>query len=141
MNPTVSRHRWQDLSVGMTCTFEVTLTPALLDEFARCTGDASPIHVSNGAARSAGFGARVAHGMLLGGLLSRMVGCHLPGARALLLSSNLRFHKPCLEGDVVRVDAVVENLSEATRAATLSVRFLVGMELCASATALASVRD
>jgi 3-hydroxybutyryl-CoA dehydratase len=136
----VDELRWGDLQKGMKRDFEVQLTSELLDQFANCSGDFSPIHMSSDEAKSRNFKGRVAHGMLLGAFLSRLVGCHLPGRFAVLLSSNFKFHQPCILGELVKVEGSIEDLSPSTRTITLAVRFLVDNNLRASATALVSVR-
>jgi len=133
--------RWKDLAPGLKRHFEVLLTPDLLDRFVVCSGDCNPLHVSAADARSRGFRGRVAHGMLLGALLSQFVGCHLPGRMALLLSANLKFHHPCIEGDLVHVEGRVADLSDATRTISLSLQFLVGGERRASAKALVAIQE
>ncbi len=132
----IASYRLQDLAPGQTHHFEVALTVGLIDRFSACSGDVSPIHTSRQEASARGFTGRVAHGMLLGALLSRMVGCHLPGRHALLLNADFHFHKPCFEGEVVRVEGTVESLSPATRSATMNFRFTVGGALRARAIAL-----
>ncbi|MDD2710547.1 MAG: MaoC family dehydratase [Verrucomicrobiae bacterium] len=131
---------WQNLQPGLTRTFEVPLTEALLDQFAACSGDINPLHMDAEEARRRGFEGRVAHGMLLGALLSRLVGCHLPGRNALLLASQFKFNRPCVAGETVRVEGRIDSLSEATQTVSLSVRFLVKGEPRAGATALAKVQ-
>jgi len=46
-------------------TAALTLTPAMIDAFADLTGDRFEIHLSDAAAQRHGFGARVAHGLLV----------------------------------------------------------------------------
>jgi len=83
---------WEKLQPGLKREFSVELTPDLLKRFAECSGDFNPIHTSSDHARKRGFSNKVAHGMLLGALLSRMVGHHLPGQNGLLLSSSFKFN-------------------------------------------------
>ena len=129
----------EDLRVGLAREFEVLLDAGLLDHFAACSGDYSPIHMSREAAAARGQGGRVAHGMLLGALLSRLVGCHLPGRRAFLLSTTLKFHQPCLEGERVLVMGRVDSVSEATHTVMLAVEFRVGDQMRANANAIVRV--
>jgi 3-hydroxybutyryl-CoA dehydratase len=139
--PSIAEYKWRDLSVGQQHQFQVLLSPELLNEFAACSGDWSPIHISNEEAISRGFKSRVAHGMLLGGLLSRFVGCSLPGRYAFLLSTNIKFHHPCLEGETVEVSGCIESLSEATKVASIAFTFKVNGDLRARATSLVSVQQ
>jgi 3-hydroxybutyryl-CoA dehydratase len=140
MTKYIAQLTWQDLREGMKQELKVRLTPELIDQFASCSGDVSPIHMSSEEGQKHGFKGRVVHGMLLGALLSRIVGCDLPGQFAVLLSSQLKFHRPCLEGDEVSVEASIKTLSEATKTATMSFRFLVENELRADGAALVKVQ-
>jgi acyl dehydratase len=63
-------------------------------QFAAVTGDKNPIHLDDDAARGAGFEARITHGMLAGGELSRIFGTEVPGFGTLFLRSNFVFTKP-----------------------------------------------
>jgi 3-hydroxybutyryl-CoA dehydratase len=47
------------------------------------------------------FGSRVAHGMLVGSLISTVIGTKLPGSGAIYLEQNLKFKKPVYIGDTV----------------------------------------
>lgn len=67
---------------------------AQVARFADATGDANPVHFDDDAARSAGFPARISHGMLVGGELSRIFGMETPGPGTLFLRANLVFLKP-----------------------------------------------
>ncbi|MGY4517258.1 bifunctional GNAT family N-acetyltransferase/hotdog fold thioesterase [Lysobacter sp. HA18] len=62
--------------------------------FADATGDANPVHFDDDAARAAGFPARISHGMLVGGELSRIFGTETPGPGTLFLRANLVFISP-----------------------------------------------
>lgn len=97
------------------------MTAQDVDRFIALSGDASPLHVDVGFARERGFRDRVVHGAYLTALVSRLVGMHLPGQEALLQSINLQFRSPLLVGSQVRVDATVEQLSDAVQAAVLKV--------------------
>ena len=132
----MATYRLEDLTPGLKHDFEIPLTAELIDRFAGCSGDVSPIHMSAQEAATRGFSGRVAHGMLLGSFLSRLVGCHLPGRHALLMNSTFHFHKPCIEGDVVHVGGVIDSVSPATNSVAMSFRFTVKDELRAKATAL-----
>lgn len=135
----IATYRLEDLEPQMKYDFDVLLTRELIDQFAHCSGDLSPIHMSQSEAALRGFRGRVAHGMLLGAELSRLVGCHLPGRHALLMSATFQFHKPCFEGDLVRIEGTIDSISSATRSVTMSFRFTVGDTLHAKAAALVGV--
>jgi 3-hydroxybutyryl-CoA dehydratase len=58
------------LAIGESAAFAKTITEADIDLFARLTGDFDPIHVNDEYAKASAFGARIAHGGLVMGLLS-----------------------------------------------------------------------
>ncbi|XP_050460469.1 hydroxyacyl-thioester dehydratase type 2, mitochondrial-like [Cataglyphis hispanica] len=64
-------------------------------KFAELTGDYNPIHTES--ARN------IAHGALLNGLVSGLIGTKLPGAGTIVIEQNLIFPKPCYAGDSVEV--------------------------------------
>ena len=109
--------------MGKSAEFQVSLEPALIEKFAELSGDRNPIHLSNDHALSLGFASRVAHGMLLAGLVSRLVGEYLPGGDVLLLSIKVDFHQPSHAGDLLNVSGCVVNESSATR--TLEIQFQI----------------
>lgn len=51
----------------------LTVTDAVIRTYLRVSGDQNPIHVDDVAARRQGYDRRIAHGMIAGGLVSRML--------------------------------------------------------------------
>lgn len=109
----------EDLAAGAAYCFEVLVTEKHLDDFAALTGDYSPVHMDTEFARSQGMERRVAHGVLISGFLSRMIGMRCPGRRALLHSLNIRYHNPVYPGDEIVVSGEIEHVSEAARTITV----------------------
>ncbi len=107
---------------GKTARRTVVLTEELLDRFVEVSGDSSPIHVSAVAARERGFAGRVVHGLLLGSLVSSVIGTQLPGEDGVLQEMKLSFHNPCYPGDTVVIDVKVTDVHESVRALSCSVR-------------------
>ncbi len=50
-----------------------------IDAFAALSGDVNDLHLNHGYARQFGFRGRVAHGMLTGAILSKVLGTEFPG--------------------------------------------------------------
>lgn len=75
-------------------TREASFSAAQVLEFATATGDTNPVHLDDEAARKAGFEKKITHGMLAGGLLSKIFGTEIPGPGTLFLRSELVFLKP-----------------------------------------------
>ena len=103
------------IDIGLTKEFDVIITQSLVDDFAKISGDYSPIHMNEEFAKLTKFGKKIVHGMLLASLLSRMVGMYLPGKYALYSSQTLEFHNPCFVGDKITVSSIVNDKSESTK--------------------------
>lgn len=82
-------------------------TVADIETFARISGDVNPIHLDEAYARETRFGGRIAHGVLVAGLISAVLGTKLPGPGAVYLGQELRFKAPVRPGDTVTARAVV----------------------------------
>ena len=98
MSENFSELTFDQIDIGLTKEFDVIITQSLVDDFAKISGDYSPIHMNEEFAKSTKFGRKIVHGMLLASLLSRMVGMYLPGKYALYSSQTLEFHNPCFVG-------------------------------------------
>jgi 3-hydroxybutyryl-CoA dehydratase len=115
----IAQYTIDDIKPGLSHSFTVRVTEATINEFARLTGDYSPIHMEEEFARTTSFGHRICHGMLLGSFFSRLIGMHLPGKNALLLSYSLRHFLPCYLNQEIIVEGKVVEKSTATRVITV----------------------
>ena len=115
MNNEVSERTFDEIEVGLTRQFQITITESMVDDFAKLTGDFSPIHIDEDYARTTTFQRRVVHGMLLASFLSRMDGMYLPGKHALYFSQSLDFRYPCFIGDIITVSSIVVDKSQSTK--------------------------
>ena len=115
MSENFSELTFDQIDIGLTKEFDVIITQSLVDDFAKISGDYSPIHMNEEFAKSTKFGRKIVHGMLLASLLSRMVGMYLPGKYALYSSQTLEFHNPCFIGDKITVSSIVNDKSESTK--------------------------
>ena len=115
MSENYSELTFDQIEIGLTKEFHINITQSLVDDFAKISGDFSPIHMDDEFAKSTKFGKKIVHGMLLASLLSRMVGMYLPGKYALYSSQTLEFHNPCFIGDEIFVSSVVNDKSESTK--------------------------
>jgi 3-hydroxybutyryl-CoA dehydratase len=81
--------------------------------FAGITGDRNPMHTSKEFAATTKFGEQIAHGMLVAGLISAVLGMKLPGPGCIYVSQTLQFLGPVKIGDEItaRVE-IVEVVSE-----------------------------
>jgi len=106
---------FESIKVGEIYTQERTVRTEDIEAFAKLSGDYNPLHVDATYAAATQFGKPVVHGMLLGALVSELVGMHLPGMRCLLLKESLEFKLPVFANDTVRVEGVIAHKSEAAK--------------------------
>jgi len=100
-------HRFEELEVGMSATFERLVTDERLQEFANTTGDFNPLHLDKEYAKGTIFGEQIAHGMFTASLISTIIGTKLPGAGCVYVSQSLQFKAPVKVGDMVDAEVVI----------------------------------
>ena len=98
---------YADIKIGDDASLSRTITEADIVNFAGITGDFNPVHVDAEYAQQSMFGERIAHGMIMAGLISAVLGMHLPGPNAIYLGQALKFTAPVKIGDTVTVTATV----------------------------------
>ena len=89
------------IEIGDNASFAKTITEADIVHYAGITGDFNPIHIDAEYARLSMFKERIAHGMLISGLISAVIGTQLPGPNSIYLGQDLRFTAPVKIGDTV----------------------------------------
>lgn len=89
------------------------------DLYAAVTGDYNPIHFDTPAARQSRYKQPIAHGMILAGFISGVVGTAMPGTGCIYETQSLRFHRPVFYGDVIRTRVTVVETAPARNRVTL----------------------
>ena len=115
MSDLPSELTFEEIEIGLTKKFNITITQSMVNDFAKLSGDFNPLHVDDEYAKSTKFQNKVVHGMLLASFLSRMVGMYMPGKHALYTSQSLEFPHPCFIDDEITVSSVVIDKSQSTK--------------------------
>jgi len=98
-----------ELGVGDRIEFSKTITDDDVTSFAAASGDTNPLHLDDEYASQTRFRGRIAHGTLVGGLISAAL-ARLPGL-VVYLSQDLEFHNPVRIGDRCTAECeIVEDL-------------------------------
>ncbi len=92
---------------GQKAAITRTISEADIEAYAHLTGDLNPLHMDPEFASTSRFGERIAHGMLTAGLISAVLGMHLPGPGGIYLSQTLTFLRPVRIGDTITATAEV----------------------------------
>ena len=98
---------YEDIKTGDEASLSVTITETHIVMYAGLTGDVNPVHVDAEHAKESIFGERIAHGMLVSGLISAVLGTQLPGPNSVYLGQDLKFTAPVKIGDTVTVVVTV----------------------------------
>ncbi len=93
--------------VGDKATFTRTITGEMVAAYADLVGDHNPVHLDDAFAATTRFGRRIAHGMLVAGLISTVLASDLPGPGSVYLGQTLQFKGPVYLGDTITASVEV----------------------------------
>ena len=107
---------FEDFKVGMKAHTSKTITETDVILFAGVSTDINPVHLDEEAAKKGIFGKRVAHGILVSGLISAVLGNKLPGPGSIYMGQELKFLAPVFIGDTITAEVeIVELIPEKCR--------------------------
>jgi 3-hydroxybutyryl-CoA dehydratase len=110
----------QDLEVGQTAETSKKITETDLSLFAAVTGDFNPAHFDPVYASGTRFKERIAHGMIMAGLISGVIGMKLPGPGTIYLKQSLNFLVPVKLEDVITARVEIIEILEKRRVRLLT---------------------
>jgi 3-hydroxybutyryl-CoA dehydratase len=97
----------QDLTVGQSDSIQKVISAADVEAFAGLSADVNPVHLDADYAAGTLFKQRIAHGFLVGSLISAVIGTKLPGEGSIYLDQTMKFLKPVYLGETVRATVTV----------------------------------
>lgn len=107
---------FEDFKVGMKASTSKTITETDVILFAGVSTDINPVHLDEEAAKKGIFGKRVAHGILVSGLISAVLGNKLPGPGSIYMGQELKFLAPVFIGDTITAEVeIIELIPEKCR--------------------------
>ena len=101
---------FERFEVGMKASTSKTITETDVIVFAGVSTDINPVHLDEEAAKKGIFGKRVAHGILVSGLISAVLGNKLPGPGSIYMGQELRFLAPVFIGDTITAEVEITEL-------------------------------
>ena len=101
------------VDVGDSVTFSKDISDDDVTSFAEASGDTNPLHLEDDYAEGTRFGGRIAHGMLVGGLISAAL-ARFPGT-VVYLSQDFEFKGPVRIGDRATAEVEVVDTLEGGR--------------------------
>lgn len=101
----------EDIKIGDKASLTRTITEEEIITFSKISGDNNPLHLNEEYAKNTIFKERIAHGILVSGLISAVLGTKLPGEGAIYLSQNLKFLKPIKIEDVITAEVEIKEIN------------------------------
>lgn len=106
----------QEIKMGDKASFTKTISETDVYLFAGITGDLNPAHINEVEASKGMFKGRIAHGILVTGLISTVLGMYLPGPGTIYMGQELKFTAPVRIGDTITAEVeVIEIIAEKNR--------------------------
>jgi len=100
-----------ELRIGDSAEFSKTISESDIYLYAGITGDFNPAHINETYAAGTVFETRIAHGMLLAGIICSVVGTQLPGPGTIYVRQELDFLAPVRIGDTVTARVEVKGIA------------------------------
>ena len=114
-------YTYDEISIGDSENFTVTMSDEMVSHFSAMTGDLNPLHTDKAFAAAAGYDRKVVYGMLTASLMSTLAGMHLPGKHSLIHKSEAEFPAPVFVGDTLSVTGEVVAKNDAFKIIELKV--------------------
>lgn len=102
----------KEIILGESATFSKTIAESDVYLFAGITGDLNPAHINEVYASQGFFKERIAHGILVSGLISTVLGMYLPGPGSIYLGQELKFLAPVKIGDTITAKTEVIEIEQ-----------------------------
>ncbi len=102
----------EELNIGDKAEFSKTISETDIYLYAGVTGDFNPAHINEVYAKETHFKTRIAHGMLMAGFISTVVGNQLPGPGTIYMKQELEFLGPVRIGDTITAEVEVMEILE-----------------------------
>jgi acyl dehydratase len=106
------------IDVGFTASVTVKVTDKMVHQFADLSGDRNPIHMSDEYASKTRFKRRIAHGMIVGALISRTL-VESIGGGGVYLSQTMKFVNPVFIDDDVKITITITGVRREKGIATV----------------------
>lgn len=98
--------------VGQELSEEKVFNKNEVEAFADISGDNNPLHMDERYAEKSRFGGTIVHGILIMGLISKIIGTQLPGEGSIYLGQNARFIKPVYIGEKIKANVKIIEINE-----------------------------
>lgn len=116
---------------GYSCEHHFEIDGEIHKGFATLFDDCNELHIDDEYAKSKGFEAKVMHGNILCGFLSRFVGELLPERNTIIHEIQIRYKKPCYLDDRLTLKAHLSEWYDSVQAGSFNFEFFARNQLVA----------
>lgn len=118
----MQNYKFKNLKIGLSASFEKKITSNLIKNFIKISGDNNAIHTDSKFAKKYNYKKNIGHGMILAIYYSKFIGKFLPGKYSLIISTDLKFHKPFFANDKLKFFGKIIHLNKLYRVVTLFIK-------------------
>lgn len=97
--------------IGQEASTEKQFTKRDVLAFAEISGDQNPLHIDADFAGKSRFGRNIVHGILVTGLISKVIGTQMPGEGSIYLEQKVSFKKPVYVDDTVTASVKITEIA------------------------------
>ena len=108
----MKEYRFEEISLGLSESFQVEITREMMDKFRDISGDVNPLHNDTEFAKARGYEDRVVYGMLI----ASQKYCLIHGVE-------IDFARPVYIGDKLTISGTVKEIHESVR--RLTIKFVI----------------
>lgn len=130
------QNTYDSLEVGASFRIDRLVTADDVQTFADVTGDDNPLHLDPEYAAGTRFGKPIAHGVLLLGIISKVLGRDYPGPGSIAVSIQAKFLRPVVVGSTVTVEVRVAEKIEKYRHIRMRVYVYLGGKMAVAGEAV-----
>ena len=106
---------YDQLEIGQSFKFKRFLSEDDVQAFAEISGDDNPIHIDEAYAAKTRFGRRIVHGVLLLGIISKVLGRDFPGHGSVAVALSARFLRPVPVNSEIEVEVKITEKIDARK--------------------------
>lgn len=114
--------KFKNIRVGLKKNFSFKITDEIHNDFAKLSGDFSPIHQDLVFVKKNKFKKKIGYAFLITTLLSKIYGMKFPGGNELCLKQICNFKSPFYIGDTLKYEITVTSKNNANKLITTTVK-------------------
>ena len=123
-------HTYDSIKIGDSYRAKRFISAADVEGFAEVTGDDNPIHLDEEHAKNTRFGVRVVHGVLLLGIVSKVLGRDFPGHGSIAVSMSVKWLRPVPVDSEVEIEVTVVEKVDSRRHVRARIAGYLNRKMC-----------